>query len=94
MDKITLDLKYPIEVANGAKIEKFALPRPKGKHLKKLPLDFLGAEKATIELLVPFLLVWLNIDLDIFDMIDGVDLFEIISKLELFLELSPGTGKK
>lgn len=91
MDKITLDLKYPIEVANGAKIEKFALPRPKGKQLKKLPIDF---ENATIELLVPFLLVWLNIDLDTFDMIDGVDLLEIMSKLELFLGLSPGTGKK
>lgn len=88
------ELKYPIKVVDGIDIPSVEIKRPKGKHLKKLPMVALEGSDIPLEILYPFLGKWLNLSLNILDEMDGEDLFHILEVLEPFLPSSPETGKK
>jgi hypothetical protein len=87
-----IKLTNPIEIG-GTKKEKLIIPRPKGKHLRKLPVSALESGNASVEVMVPFICVWLSITEQEFDELDGKDIIEIMGHLEGFLGLSPETGK-
>lgn len=91
-DSVKIKLKYPLE--NGEdKLSELTATRPKGKHLKKLPIGYFDNPEAKLEGIVPFVCFWLGITIEQFDEMDGEDVFVIMEAMASFLTVSPATGK-
>lgn len=90
----TYILKFPITRTEGVEITSVQYDRPKGKHLKKLPMAALEGSGIEFEAMFPFLSKWVNVPLDVLDEMDMTDIICLMEKLEPFLPQASKIGKK
>lgn len=97
-DCVVYELKHPIhlvgaDVGPDTTITQLKLYKPKGNALRKLPISFSSIGNQNLEIMVPFLKVWLKIDDATFDMMDYDDIIAIMEIMGDFLGISPETGE-
>jgi hypothetical protein len=91
-EKTSINLKYPVKNGNDIVTELIAT-RPKGKHLKKMPVGYFDNPDAKLEGIVPFICSWLGITTQVFDELDAEDVMVVMETMGDFLGASLKTGK-